>query len=944
MNPLKALNRHGQSVWLDFMRRNLIGKELNQLLDEDGVVGITSNPAIFEKAIGQSADYDKQFAELMAEGDRTPWVIFEELAIRDIQLAADQLRPIYDATRRRDGYVSLEVSPYLANDTDGTIAEARRHWARVDRPNLMVKVPGTAAGTPAIEALIGDGININVTLLFGLDAYLKVADAFIRGLEHYAESHDDIGRVASVASFFISRIDSAVDAQIDAQLKAGSPNVKALEQIKGKVAIANAHITYQRYKEIFSTERWGKLAERGAQTQRLLWASTGTKNPAYPDTLYVDRLIGPHTVNTMPPATMDAFRDHGTARTTLEDDLDGATRVLASLPKLGIAFGEITDKLVVDGVQIFADAADKLIEAVEKKRIKFLGDNLASFDAALPAPLTAAFEAELEAWRAGGRIRRLWAHDASLWSGADEAKWLGWLDIVPRLREAVPAFQLLAVEARKYKHILLLGMGGSSLGPEVLGQTFGARPGHPTLHVLDSTDPAQIRAFEAKIDPASTLFIVSSKSGGTLEPNILKQYFFEIARAAVGDAEVGKRFLTVTDPGSKMQQVAERDSFGHIFLGDPSIGGRYSVLSAFGLVPAAAMGVDIARFLDTTETMIRSCGPDVPPAVNPGIRLGVALGVAGLHGHDKVTSVAGPGLEEFGTWAEQLIAESTGKDGKGLIPVAAEPIGWPAAYGTDRIFVHLTLANRPDPQADQLATLEQAGHPVLRITLAEREQLGQEFFRWEIATAVAGAILGINPFDQPDVEASKIATRQLTDAYEATGSLPAETAFLEEAGIKLFADAHNAAELRKLAATESLDAYIGAHLSRLGRGDYAGFLAYIPQEKATIEALQAIRLEVRDRRHVATCVGFGPRFLHSTGQAYKGGPNTGVFLQITCDDAQDLAVPQQSYSFGTVKAAQARGDFDVLAERGRRALRVHLGPDLVAGLDRLQAAIRRVLA
>jgi len=317
MNPLKALNRHGQSVWLDFMRRNLIGKELNQLLDEDGVVGITSNPAIFEKAIGQSADYDQQFAELMEAGDSTPWVIFEELAIRDIQLAADQLRPVYDATKRRDGYVSLEVSPYLANDTDGTIAEARRLWARVDRPNLMVKVPGTAAGTPAIEALIGDGININVTLLFGLDAYLKVADAFIRGLEHYAESHDDIGRVASVASFFISRIDSAVDAQIDAQLKAGSPNAKALEQIKGKVAIANAHVTYQRYKEIFSTERWSKLAERGAQTQRLLWASTGTKNPAYPDTLYVDKLIGPHTVNTMPPATMDAFRDHGTARTTL---------------------------------------------------------------------------------------------------------------------------------------------------------------------------------------------------------------------------------------------------------------------------------------------------------------------------------------------------------------------------------------------------------------------------------------------------------------------------------------------------------------------------------------------------------------------------------------------------------------------------------------------------
>ena len=937
MNPLKALNRHGQSVWLDFMRRGLIGKELAQLIERDGLMGITSNPSIFEKAIGQGAEYDPQFGQLMAAGDRSPWVLYEALAIRDIQLAADQLRPIYDATKRRDGYVSLEVSPYLANDTEGTIAEARRLWAAVDRPNLMVKVPGTKAGTPAIRTLIGDGININVTLLFGLDAYLAVADAFVAGLEHYAESQDDIGRVASVASFFISRIDTAVDTRLDALIKAGDT---AADKLKGKIAIANARITYQRYKEIFSTDRWGALAERGAQTQRLLWASTGTKNPAYPDTLYVDMLIGPHTVNTMPPATMDAFRDHGTARTTIEDDLDGAARTLAALAKLGIDLGQITDRLVVEGVQLFADAADKLIEAVEKKRVKILGDRLATYQAALPAPLGQKVAAELDSWRADGRIRRLWARDASVWTGADEAKWLGWLDIVKRLGTALPALESLAGEASKYRHILLLGMGGSSLGPEVLAQTFGRRDGFPQLHVLDSTDPAQIRAFEARIDYASTLFIVSSKSGGTLEPNILKQYFFERARAQLGDDAVGKRFITVTDPGSKMQQVAEHDRFGHVFLGDPAIGGRYSVLSLFGLVPAAAMGIDVAHLLAATELMVRSCGPDVPPAANPGVQLGAALGVAGLAGRDKVTIVAGPGLEDFGTWAEQLIAESTGKNGKAVIPVAAEPVGLPAVYGEDRIFVHLAFANRPDKQAERLAALEQAGHPVLRITLGGPEQLGQEFFRWEIATAVAGAVLGINPFDQPDVEASKLATRKLTDAYEATGHLPAETPIFEAEGIRLFADTRNAAAL---AGNTSLDAYVAAHLQRLGAGDYAAFLAYIPQEKATIEALQAIRLAVRDGVKAATCIGFGPRFLHSTGQAYKGGPNTGVILQITCDDPEDLAVPQQSYSFGTVKAAQARGDFDVLAERGRRALRVHLGPDLAAGLDRLLKAVRRAM-
>ena len=939
MNPLKALDRQGQSVWLDFMRRGLIGKELAQLIERDGLMGITSNPSIFEKAIGQGAEYDEQFGTLMAAGDRSPWTLFEALAVRDIQLAADQLRPIYDATKRRDGYVSLEVSPYLANDTEATIAEARRLWAAVDRPNLMVKVPGTKAGVPAIRTLIGEGLNINVTLLFGLDAYLAVANAFIDGLQHYAESHDDPGRVASVASFFISRIDTAVDARLDAAIKAGG-DAKALDKLKGKIAIANARIAYQRYKELFSTARWSALAERGAQTQRLLWASTGTKNPAFPDTLYVDTLIGPHTVNTMPPATMDAFRDHGTARTTLEDDLDGARQTLAALPKLGVDLNEITDRLMVDGVQLFADAADKLIEAVERKRVQFLGDRLAGYAATLPDPLAGQVAAEAEAWRAQGKIRRLWARDAQLWTGADEAQWLGWLDIVPRLGTALLALEKLAAEARRYEHVLLLGMGGSSLGPEVLAQIFGRQEGFPRLHVLDSTDPAQIRAFEARIDYRSTLFVVSSKSGSTLEPNILKQYFFTRAAEKLGAEAAGKRFIAVTDPGSKLQAVAERDGFGHVFLGDPAIGGRYSVLSAFGMVPAAAMGVDVARLLAATELMSRSCGGDVPPAANPGVQLGLALGVAGRAGRDKVTILAGKGLEDFGTWAEQLIAESTGKNGKGLIPVAAEPVGAPGVYGQDRIFVHLGFAGRDDADAERLAALAKAGHPVLRITLAGPDQLGQEFFRWEIATAVAGAVLGINPFDQPDVEASKIATRKLTAAYEETGRLPEETPIFQAEGIKLFADAQNSSAL---VGAESLDAYLAAHLKRLQPGDYAAFLAYIPQDKATVEALQALRLAVRDSRKVATCIGFGPRFLHSTGQAYKGGPNTGVILHITCDDAQDLPVPGQRYSFGTVKAAQARGDFDVLSERGRRALRVHLGADLAAGLDRLLKAIRRAV-
>ena len=637
---------------------------------------------------------------------------------------------------------------------------------------------------------------------------------------------------------------------------------------------------------------------------------------------------------------MDAFRERGTARATIEDDLDGARRTLASLPKAGIDLDAVTDKLVEDGVQLFADAFDKLLEAVERKRIKFLGAKSATHAASLPGDLGKAVDAELETWRAGGKIRRLWARDASLWSGADEAKWLGWLDIVPRLGTTLPALDRLADAAARYRHVLLLGMGGSSLGPEVLARIFGRQAGHPLLHVLDSTDPAQIKDFEQRIELESTLFIVSSKSGGTLETSLLKQYFFERASAVLGPAEAAKRFVAVTDPGSSLHQSAEREGFGHVFVGDPEIGGRYSVLSAFGLVPAAAIGLDIGHFLAVTETMIRSCGPDVPPAANPGVALGLILGVAGRHGRDKVTIVAGPGLDDFGTWAEQLIAESTGKNGKALIPVAAETLAAPGAYGQDRIFVHLEFSSRPDPQAGQLAALAAEGHPVVRLALAGPEQLGQEFFRWEIATSVAGAVLGIDPFDQPDVEASKVAARALTDAYEKSGSLPAEAPFFDGDGIKLFADAGNEAAL---AGRGSLDAVIAAHLGRIGAGDYVAILAYLCQDQPTTAALQAVRHLIRDRRRVATCLGFGPRFLHSTGQAYKGGPNTGVFLQITGDDAADLAVPQRRYSFGTVKAAQARGDFAVLAERGRRALRIHLGADRQKGLERLLAAVTRAL-
>ena len=571
--------------------------------------------------------------------------------------------------------------------------------------------------------------------------------------------------------------------------------------------------------------------------------------------------------------------------------------------------------------------------------------------ASLPADLDAALKKNLNDWRASGKVRRLWQQDASLWTGEDEAKWLGWLGITDEQLAGATKLNEIADEIRSagFSDILLLGMGGSSLCPEVLALTFAQTPGFPRLHILDSTDPAQIRSVEKKIDLAKTLFTVSSKSGSTLEPNIYKQYFFERVQQTVGADKAGSRFIAITDPGSKMQQVAERDRFRHIFYGLPSIGGRYSALSNFGMVPAAAMGLDAGKFLQRTKEMVEACKPSTPVEQNPGVMLGLIMGTAAKLGRDKITLITSPGIADLGAWLEQLIAESTGKLGKGIIPVDREELGAPPIYGNDRIFACLRLESAPDAAQDAgVAALEKAGNPVVRITVSDTYSLGQEFFRWEIATAVAGSILGINPFNQPDVEASKIVTKQLTSEYESKGSLPLEKPILEEAGFKLFTDEKNAAELAKAASTgpssdSSLKNHLRAHLARLGAGDYFALLGYVEMNAEHESLLQTLRMTVRDRKHVATCLGFGPRFLHSTGQAYKGGPNSGVFLQITCDDAQDFPVPGQKYTFGVVKAAQARGDFQVLIDRKRRALRVHLGSDVKAGLTKLAELVKQIL-
>jgi transaldolase/glucose-6-phosphate isomerase len=945
-NPLLELHDYGQSVWYDYIRRGLITSgELERLITEDGLRGVTSNPSIWEKAIAGSTDYAAAIQELRQEVGGDPKALYERLAIQDIQDAADAFRPVYEETRRGDGYVSIEVSPGLAHDTDGTVAEAERLWRAIGRENLMVKVPGTPEGIPAVRELIGRGININITLLFAVPVYEQVAEAYMAGLEAHAAGGGDLARVASVASFFVSRIDTIADARLDDVAKqAPSTECRALARgLEGKVAIANAKLAYQLYKEITAGERWRALAQSGARPQRLLWASTGTKNPKYPDLLYVEELIGPDTVNTVPPATFEAFRQHGRPRASLEEDPGAARDTLAVLEELGISLAEITDKLIEDGVALFAQAFEKLFAAIAESAVTETGTRRAPQVASLPREIESEVSDTIDDWQSGGKVRRLWARDASLWTGADESEWLGWLGIAEDQLAHSERLERIArdVSEAGFEHALVLGMGGSSLCPEMLSLTFPSGKGYPRLRVLDSTDPAQVIACENGIDLARTIFIVSSKSGTTLEPNIFEQYFFERVSEAVGAEEAPKRFIAITDTGSKLEQLAEEAGFRHVVHGDKSIGGRYSALSDFGMVPGAVMGVDVRELLDRAERMAHSCAYCVPAVDNPGLLLGATIGVCANRGRDKLTLVTSPAIADLGAWLEQLLAESTGKQGKGVIPIDREPLGAPEVYGDDRLFLYLRLEPRPDPAQDAaVEAIERAGHPVVRIRIDDLYDIGGELFRWEFATAIAGSVIGINPFDQPDVEASKQATRELMAEYGKSGVLPAETPIAARDGLSLYADERNASELLAAAGGDSFDEILKAHLDRIEAGDYVALLAYIEMTPGHQETLTEARHAIRDRTRAATCVGFGPRFLHSTGQAYKGGPNSGVFLQITCDDAADLPVPGQKYSFGVVKAAQARSDFQVLAGRGRRALRIHMGEDVDAGL----AAVREAIA
>ena len=558
---------------------------------------------------------------------------------------------------------------------------------------------------------------------------------------------------------------------------------------------------------------------------------------------------------------------------------------------------------------------------------------------------TDAIIAEMNAWQTENKIQRLWARDATLWTNTDESQWMGWLDVASEDKEIL-RIEVIAnkIKDGHFTHIALLGMGGSSLCPAMMANTFGVIAGFPRLHILDSTDPTQIRHLEEQLDLKHTFFVVSSKSGSTLEPNIFKAYFYARVQAVLNKSDVGDHFLAITDPGSKLELIAKNDHFKAIFNGIPSIGGRYSALSNFGMVPSGLMGLDVKEVLRHAKAMRKACSPKVPVKDNPSVVLGVILGVCAKNGKNKVTLIASPGIHSLGAWLEQLLAESTGKDGKGLIPVDQEPLGKPDVYSHDRVFVYIRLDSAPDPEQDRsLEALEEAGFVVVKLHLSDKMYLGAELFQWEIATDVAGSIIGIDPFNQPNVEESKVLALQLTAEYAKTGQLPQSNPFFSEGGLSLFADDNNRDDIAKhLVGEPSLDGYLRAHLNRVKPGDYVNLSAFIEMSDEHTALLQESRVLIRDNKKIATCLGFGPRFLHSTGQAYVGGPNTGVFLILTADYNDDIQIPEHPYTFGLVISAQAQSYFTVLGNRSRRVLRIHLGKDVKAGLQRLSDLVRSV--
>lgn len=943
MNPLMQLKRLGQSVWYDTIRRGLVTSgELKRMAEVYGITGVTSNPAIFEKAIAGTAEYDTAIAELVNAGMGDAGIV-NELMIKDVQMAADLLAGAHREAGGKDGFVSIEVRPALAHDAQASINEARQFFKSIDRPNVMVKIPATVEGLKAIEELTYEGYSINVTLLFSVGRYEEAARAYVRGLERRAAEGKPVDNISGVASFFVSRVDSLADKLIDERIErtASSGGKARLRDLIGKTAIANARLAYMRFTDIFEGAGFRGLKEKGASPQRLLWASTGTKDPRYPDVKYVDGLIGKGTVNTMPLQTLHAYHDHGRPRLTLAESPDEARHVMAELMELGVDYEMMTGRLEDEGIKGFAESYDSLLRCIAGKR-ETLGEKALRLNEYHLGRYGQDVQTAIERLDNENFLERLWAKDPALWKDTPQAKdvikqALGWLALPDMMESHLDSITSFASEIKGggFSHAVLLGMGGSSLAPLVLRETFGTAPGYPELIVLDSTDPGAVRGVEERIDIENTLFIVSSKSGSTIEPLSFFEYFHKRLSDSKGE-DAGRNFIAITDPGTSLEGFSRKYRFRRVFLNPGDIGGRFSALSFFGLVPAALAGIDISKLLYSASCVLASVHPACTRnAGNPAVVLGAVLGVLGRAGRDKLTFFTSREISSFGLWIEQLIAESTGKEGKGLVPVTGEPIGPPEAYGNDRVFIYIGRGPVQSGDEKMLTALKEAGHPVIIFRLKDIHEIGGEFLRWEIATATAGSILGINPFDQPDVEIAKKLTVARLNRKKETGAaaVPPGAGF---DGARFKAYFGRSASQTAGGPEGGLKDALGKFMGLIREGDYIGVLAYYnPQDKALGKCLSEIRDALRESTRAATQFGYGPRYLHSTGQLHKGGAKNGVFIIFCHETDEDIEIPGSPFSFSELELSQAFGDMEALDSKGCRVV-------LINAIDQSAGSFREV--
>jgi len=909
MNTSIQLRNIRQAIWFDNIQRSIIKDgTLAGMITRGEIYGVTSNPSIFNQAITKSRDYDIALQALALAGLNAE-EIYAQLAMEDIRDAADAFLPLYYSSNRKDGYVSIEVNPLNALDAGKMLAEARKIWKDYSRPNLMIKIPATKAGIQVVYELIREGINVNVTLIFTLVQYAHVMEAYQKGLEERVQTGGDLSHVASVASFFVSRVDTRVDQLLEELVARDPSQAHFAASLMGKAAISNTRLAYELFQQWLSKPAVVGLLKQGAQIQRPLWASTGTKNPTYSDVLYVNDLVAEDTVNTVPPVTLKAVLDHGKASEAITHNLQDAHHIIEDLKKVDIYLEVVGAELERDGVAIFAEAHRNLLAAIEKKRddeVKRMG-SLAGNVSVLVKELA---EQNI--------IEKIWMHDPSAWGkapGADDlTNRLGWLDLPERMGPIlgeVDAFRNeLLLEG--ITQIYVLGMGGSSLAPEVFKLVYPSND-NMQMQIVDSTDPDQIKKVTEGLIPGKSLVVVSSKSGSTSEVNALFEYFWKRFEAVLM-GQTGNHFLAITDPGTKLYQLAQEHHFRKVFLSDPNVGGRFSALTVFGLVPAGLLGVPLVKILEESQSMHRECKITHPASRNPGFVLGCLLAAAAGNGQDKLSLLLDAEIRPFGAWLEQLIAESSGKNGKGILPIVEEftlPID---TYGYDRLFVYLRLNGLFDQQINQLTM---AGHPVLIYELDDKESLFKEFYRWEFGTAVACAALGENAFDQPDVQDNKARTIAKIAQFKSVLSFTEPDLILENSEVRIFAPNY-----MELTSEMDLKQVLRALLTRTKTGDYLAINAYLPYTLENNSGIVEIRKAIQTRTGIATTSGYGPRFLHSTGQYHKGGPETGIFLQITSDATQDIHYGD--LTFGQLERAQALGDYDSLADRKRRIVRIHL--------------------